>query len=953
MKHSFTRILFLAFCIVHAFGLSAQQFGANPNFQNWKIIRSDKVNMIYPKDMERSALRTMQLIHELKDSLSFGLGKKTKKVNIILQNKLVESNGFVATSPFRSSFFSTAPQSINFLGTTDWMDILSIHEYRHVLQFSNSINGFTKLGLWLQGEEGWSALIRLALPNWYFEGDAVLAETKLSKLGRGRMPSFTAQQRAIANAEITYNYHKIRNGSFKDFIPNHYPWGFSMMAYFSNELGMKKMTSVLKNATAYRSVFYPFSRALKKESGLSTKQLYQESWSSSKKLWSVRLEDRTISKGVALTDTRPKTISFYHFPQFDSSGNVWVMKNSYKKTDQIQKINNEEVINILAPGPNLGSYFNYNNGRLVWTEKRLNARRNNQSFSDIYLMELKHAEKQRITKKGRYFSPIISLTGEKIIAVELSETQIPQLIQLDLNTNQKRVLLAFNAGELISRPSFTKDEKLVVFVKKSNHKVQLWKFDLVNQKLSALSPETHHVIDAPRVSGDYVYYSASFNQIDNIYRSPLDGSKSIEQITSVKIGAYEPDLSSDGKTLIYKEHILHGSQVSRLDEEDFVLKTITIKSPVEQEWQLKSQDQPASFLSSFEEKDSRFTPEPYRGLFRGFRLHSWPITASPSSQQIELNFDNYLNDISARTFFGYNNNEEKSFYGGSIRFGRWLPVIGLNFQQSNRSTTLITDSLFLSDQQFVENKVGLSLGIPLRWIKDNYFIRFQPTLAFDYHLISNRTTDKLSVKDENFSSGTTSIRISAVRRTALQNIAPRFGFSATVSYQRDLEAIFAANKNEKLQELFTLESRIYLPGIAENHSLQLSGGFQKEMLTNRYQFSDNFNYSRGFASPLNDNFTRLSVDYGLPLIYPDWGFWGISYFKRIRANVFYDYGRGEINLLKVTDFYQSTGLDLSLDNVYFNTFNLSITVRGSYLLTADPESPNTKFSPSVLISAGF
>ena len=833
------------------------------------------------------------------------------------------------------------------------MDILSIHEYRHVLQFSNSINGFTKLGYWFQGEEGWSALIGLALPNWYFEGDAVLAETKLTSFGRGRMPSFTAQQRAIAKAGINYDYHKIRNGSFKDFVPNHYPWGFSMMAYFSNEVGMDKMDTILRNATAYRSIFYPFSRALKKQSGYTTKTLYSTAWDSSKSIWNTRLKERAISKGTALTDTAPKTISFYHFPQFDTAGNAVVLKNSFKETDQILQIKKEKTSKITAPGPNLGSYFNHNNGRLVWTEKRLNARRNNQSFSDIFLWKMKNSEKQRITKRGRYFSPIINLTGEKIIAVEISETQVPQLIEISLNNQQKKVLLEFNAGELISRPTYTKDEKAVVFVKKSHHKVQLWKFDLANQNLTALSPATFHVIDAPHANNNYVYYSASFNQIDNIYRSPLDGSQTIEQVTSVKIGAYEPALSADGKTLIYKEHILQGNQLTELKEADFILKSITIKSPLEQEWQLKTQGLNGSSLSTFEVKDSSLVAEPYHGFLRGFRLHSWPITASPAVQQIELNFDNYLNDLSASAFFGYNNNEEKNFYGGSIRFGRWLPVIGLNYQKLNRSTDLITDSLFLFEQEFDENIIGVDLSIPLRWIKDNYFIRVQPVLGFDHHIINNRTLDNFEVRDQNFNSSFTSIRISALRRTALQNLAPRLGFSTTASYQRDLESILGGDYDELLQEKFTIESRIYLPGVSPNHSLQLSGGYQKELLTNRYQLSDNFNYSRGFLAPLIDNYSRLSLDYSFPLLYPDWGFWGISYFKRIRANAFYDYGRGSIALLNETDNYQSTGLDLTFDNVYLNTFNLSITVRGSYLLTEDPESPNTKFSPSVLISAGF
>ena len=119
MRSSLKYTTFIALFFQWATTCFPQSIGPNPNHQNWQIIRTESVNIIFPQGMEPAATRTMQLINYQHDSLLIGVGKKTKKVNIILQNTLVESNGFVATAPFRSAFFSTAPQSTNFLGTTD------------------------------------------------------------------------------------------------------------------------------------------------------------------------------------------------------------------------------------------------------------------------------------------------------------------------------------------------------------------------------------------------------------------------------------------------------------------------------------------------------------------------------------------------------------------------------------------------------------------------------------------------------------------------------------------------------------------------------------------------------------------------------------------------------------------------------------------------------------------
>ena len=64
------------------------------------------------------------------------------------------------------------------------------------------------------------------MPPWFFEGDAVFTETLLSNAGRGRMPYFEGQYRALLLTGNSLNYEKNSAGSYKKLIPNIYNMGY-------------------------------------------------------------------------------------------------------------------------------------------------------------------------------------------------------------------------------------------------------------------------------------------------------------------------------------------------------------------------------------------------------------------------------------------------------------------------------------------------------------------------------------------------------------------------------------------------------------------------------------------------------------------------------------------------------------------------------------------------------
>ena len=80
---------------------------------------------------------------------------------------------------------------------------------------------------------------------------------------------------------------------------------------------------------------------------------------------------------------------------------------------------------------------------------------------------------------------------------------------------------------------------------------------------------------------------------------------------------------------------------------------------------------------------------------------------------------------------------------------------------------------------------------------------------------------------------------------------------------------------------------------------------------------------------------RLSANYHLPLLYPDWGFGNILYLQRIRGNIFYDFTKVYSRDKKTTRDQRSVGGEIFIDTKWWNQYPLTFGFRISRLLDQD------------------
>ena len=65
---------------------------------------------------------------------------------------------------------------------------------------------------------------------------------------------------------------KLRNNSMKDYVPDHYPLGYLMVNYGREKYGLDFWSKVTHDASAFKGLFYPFQKAIKKYSVLIIKR---------------------------------------------------------------------------------------------------------------------------------------------------------------------------------------------------------------------------------------------------------------------------------------------------------------------------------------------------------------------------------------------------------------------------------------------------------------------------------------------------------------------------------------------------------------------------------------------------------------------------------------------------------------------------------------------------------
>src|SRR5688500_19010745 len=230
----------------------------NPTSIRWQQINTPHFRVVFPRGFNLPAQRMANTLEHIHKAEARSLGTAPRKISVILQNQSSVSNGFVSILPRRSEFYTMQPQDYNFIGTNDWLNLLATHEYRHVVQYQHATRGFNRLIYYVFGNTTLAGFSQAAVPQWFWEGDAVAAETAFTRSGRGRIPNFGLVFKTNLLEGRTFNYHKQYLRSYKHNIPDHYVLGYYMVSHLRRKTRDPAIWDKI-TAKAWNVPFIPFT----------------------------------------------------------------------------------------------------------------------------------------------------------------------------------------------------------------------------------------------------------------------------------------------------------------------------------------------------------------------------------------------------------------------------------------------------------------------------------------------------------------------------------------------------------------------------------------------------------------------------------------------------------------------------------------------------------------------
>ncbi len=913
------RIFFIVFSLIIVNQATGQRFGGNSPSAKWKQLNTDSARIIFQPGMEEKAQNVMNIIHQMAKENPVSLGNELRKINIVLQNKTTIANGYVGLGPYRSEFFVT-PFLNNFeLGSLPWEKTLAIHEYRHVQQYNNFRNGASKLMYFLFGEEGYALATNASVPDWFFEGDAVYQETVLTNQGRGRLPGFTNDFPSIWNGGKNYSWMKLRNGSLKNYVPDHYALGYLLVNYGRKKFGDDIWEKITHDASAYKGLFYPFQQAVKKYTSLKYREFYKQAFDEQRTLVS------SFNKKEDNDFLSPKSKQFteYYFPYQINEDSLLYLKRGYNQipTFFIRDKNGEHKLRV--KDISLDNQYSYKTGKIVYAALEPDSKFGYTDYGVIKVLDIRTGVQETLTRKTKYFTPDISSDGTKIVALQINEKGNNELHVLSSITGEKIKTITAGQGMIITDPKFLNEDFLIAALRMNNGQMALGKIEISSGSVEMLTPPSFAVVGFPNVFEEKIYFTASYSGNDEIYMYDLD-QKTAFKITESLLGNYFVNATTN--KLTWSSFTADGHRLKTMQLEKLQLTEVNLLAMQEPDYRYAVNNKGFSNdMLNIKMPAKEFEISKYKKGYKPFNFHSWRPDYEDPIFSFSIYGQNILNTVQTELYYRYNQNEKTNSGGVNLDYAGIFPHITAGVEYIYDRNAVVNNKAILWNE--FDARIGFR--IPLNLSKGRTFNFFNAgTNLFNRQLYYKTQNDDLNYNYlHHFISWSQQIQ------RARQQYFPRLGYSVSYNHR------YAITEFSGYQAL--LKGSLYLPGMMKNHNLVINSSFQQRDTT-RQLFSNRFANSRGYNEYYFSRMWMVSGNYQFPVLFPDWGFANLVYFQRIRANLFYDFTKNYSRDKKSTRELKSIGGELFFDTKWWNQHPISFGFRLSHLLDNELTGPTVR-----------
>lgn len=536
-----------------------------PPHVRWSTLETPNFRVHFHEGVEELARRAAARAEVAHAELSAALVRAPAgRVDLVVTDNVDFTNGYATPFPSnRIVIYAHPPVGEQGLGFfDDWLELVITHELVHIFHLDYA-RGLPAVARRVLGRNP-LGFPNIFVPGWTTEGLATHLESRLTGAGRVRGTTFDMMLRtAVLEDEFFSIDRATGNPSRWPGGNTRYLYGALFVDWLAERYGAERVGDWVRRVGG-SVVPYTLDRHARAVFGISFTRAWGE-WQTELAARYRPLADSLRAAGLTEAQllTRPGREAFH--PRWSPDG-AWI---SYAASTGREAASTRLVrpdggeVEVLARRSTLEPASWLPDGRGLVTSQ-LERRGPYRIHADLYRVSVPGGDVEPLTRAARLLEPDVSRDGRSVVATRAGGGTTA-LVRVDLATGAVRELVAPSLDVHWSLPRWSPDGARIAVARwRQGGRQDVVVLDSAGRVL-AEATDDRAVDGAPAWTPDgrWVLFSSDRTGIANLYAwEPASGA--LRQVTNVLTGAFQPDVSPDGRTVAFVLYRADGYHIARI-----------------------------------------------------------------------------------------------------------------------------------------------------------------------------------------------------------------------------------------------------------------------------------------------------------------------------------------------------------------------------------------------------